>query len=253
MTGRWILKTLVGITLLLSSTTWASPNDILPEDAYYQTQSLNGGDEVYQQEDSYPNDADSRAMPASSPPRSSPFGYRGQSMRRHSRGDDEYSALDDIRIHGGFALINSLQQVPVDGEHLSTASSRGIQANLGIDLFSPNWIAEGSVLNYPETRQDNFTVASNGFELKIFYTGAIIERVTLHGGPGISSRNFTIKTDSSSASRSVSAANTVLAFGADYWVSGHLSIGLEGSARMPMVSANDPQSTDFAIRIDGHF
>ena len=261
MTGFGIIGTMVGVALI-SSLALANPADILPEDAYYRTESINkGGSENnyddYQLEESY--GADSRAIPSSVRSRSVNSdnsysdAYKGANYRRRQTRDDDYSPLDDIRIHGGVALINSIQQVPVNGSALSTASTHGIQANLGIDLFSPNWIAEGSVLNYPETRQDDFSVASNAFELKIFYTAPIFERITLHGGPGVSSRNFTIRADSSASDRSISTANTVLAIGANYWVSGHLSIGLEGTARMPMISATDPQSNDFSVRIDGHF
>jgi len=251
------LWTFVVFSFFLQSQAFAMPGDMLSEDAYLNSES-NPESEALPEDFERNYDPDTRGVVTET--RSSRRPSRSQGRTTSRRSTDSLSSFDDVRLHGGVAIVQSIQQIALNdsGTQMGTASTRGIQANLGIDLFSQHWIAEGSVLNYPEFRQDNFSVASNAFELKLLYTGAVSRGLTLHGGPGICSRNFTIKVDNDPAQklggqRTISTANTVFVAGANYWVSGSLSIGLEGAARIPMTSSTDPQSTDLGIRIDGHF
>jgi opacity protein-like surface antigen len=184
------------------------------------------------------------------------------SVRRSiaSQSVDDTSAFDECRIHGGVSLINSFQDYSIAAGIRERGGIRGFDLNLGIDLFSPHWIAEGEIIALPESQINDTRLSSNGFELRMLYDTNIIESVTVHGGVGIASRSYHIKTlaraDLSgvqAGERSFASGATVLVGGADYWPSQEISIGIEVSNHIPMANGDDPTSIDMGIKLNGHF
>jgi hypothetical protein len=165
---------------------------------------------------------------------------------------DDYSIFDEVRLHVGASFLNSLQEIMTSPGSKESVGLRGFDLNFGVDLFSINWIAEGHLINFPETSLGDTRVATNGFELRVLYDSAIREGMTLHGAVGLASRAYSVKTFGR-PDTTFSSAASVLAFGGDYWISGQLSAGLELTTHLPMASGDDPSSVDLGIKVNGHF
>ncbi len=170
---------------------------------------------------------------------------------------NESSIFDDTRVHVNVGLLESFQSYDIAPGIREQGGIRGFQLGVGVDLFSPNWIAQGVIMNFPATGVDDTTLSSNAFELRIIYDHSILEGVTLHGGAGLGNRFYDIKSQvRSNLAAQESTFNSgaaVLIFGADYWPSGELSAGLELSTHVPLANGNDPSSIDLAVNISGHF
>src|SRR4051812_16835122 len=83
-----------------------------------------------------------------------------------SSSDDPF---DEIQIHLGMGVTNGVFSVQNSDGTSTQASQRGFQVNLGIDLFSPNLVAEGGIMSYMEREYDHSTIGLQEFNLKLFY------------------------------------------------------------------------------------
>lgn len=169
------------------------------------------------------------------------------------------STFDDVRIHLGASLLQSYQTFSIAPGYQAQGGIRGFQLGLGIDLFSPHWIAQGLLINYPTAGIEDTTLSSNAFELRLIYDYPILLGVTLHGGMGIGNRYYNIKTQSRigtsvmDGESSFNSGAVSLVAGVEYWPTGEISGGIDLSHHMPMASSSEPSSFDLAIQISGHF
>ena len=172
---------------------------------------------------------------------------------------DDESVFDDVRLHGDISFLNSYQDIQIAQGIRERGGLKGFALGFGVDLFSQHWIAEGVLVNFPESQLGDARVSSNGFELRLLYDAAIYEGVTLHGGVGVASRNYNVKTanrpDNSvkAGENSFASGATVLVGGIQYWPNAQISAGLELSNHMPLATGDDPSSVDLAIKLGGHF
>jgi hypothetical protein len=164
---------------------------------------------------------------------------------------DTSSMFDDVRLHAGAAFLNSYQNVPLNQTQRAEGGMRGVQFNFGVDLFNPKWILQGALFSLPQATLGNAQVSSNGFELSLLYEASIYEQVTMHGGLGIESRNYGIR--SGFGDNSMSSGASVLVTGLDYWPATFVSAGLEVSGHLPLANGDDPSSIDLGIKLNGHF
>jgi hypothetical protein len=161
------------------------------------------------------------------------------------------STFDEVRIHLGVSLLQSYQTLTVSPGHEIEGGIRGFQLGLGIDLFSPHWIAQGLLVNYPTASIEDSTLSSSAFELRLLYDYPVLVGVTLHGGAGIGNRFYSVKSPVNEGSFNSGAVSFVA--GVEYWPTGEISGGIDLSHHMPMASGQDPSSYDLAIQISGHF
>src|SRR4051812_25818919 len=60
--------------------------------------------------------------------------------RAHTPVTHDTSSIDNVWMHGGLGFANYVQSIHFNDGQSTTLNQRGIQAALGIDLFSPNWM-----------------------------------------------------------------------------------------------------------------
>lgn len=172
---------------------------------------------------------------------------------------DPLSIFDDVRLHGGISFLSSLQEMQINSDNRIRGGVRGFGITFGVDLFSRNWIAEGVLVNFPESPIDNYRVSSNGFELRLLYSLEMTRNFTATFGPGMASRNFRIIRSGPGLDgiippeKTFQSGSTVLTAGAHYWPGQEISIGLEAANYMPMAGAEDPSALDLGVNISGHF
>jgi hypothetical protein len=166
--------------------------------------------------------------------------------------EERGNIFDETRFHGGVALIQSFQDLQIAPGQRERGGIRGFEINVGVDLFSQNWIAQGVLTFFPESNINNTTLTSNSFELQVLYEKPVLYGVTLHGGVGLANRFYNLRTKGI-ADRSFYSGATAFTVGADYWPSGEVSVGVEVSNHLPIANGDDPSSMDFGIKLTGHF
>lgn len=168
----------------------------------------------------------------------------------------EASWIDDLRVHGGVSYVSSYVDFRNPAGERSQGAMRGVSFNVGIDLFSKYWIAEGVLINYPQSSLNNSQISSNGFSLRLLYETPLVKKLTLRAGAGIANRGINIKAKPGSTpflDHSYTSGATALFAGVDYWASDMISAGVELGHHMPMENNDHPTSFDLAVRLGGHF
>src|SRR4051812_16017698 len=80
---------------------------------------------------------------------------------------DETSVFDEMRLHAGASFVNSYTQFKIGNNVSEKGNLRGLQLNIGMDLFNEHWIVEGLVQSMPEMSVGDTKISSNGFELRL--------------------------------------------------------------------------------------
>lgn len=158
-----------------------------------------------------------------------------------------------VKIHTGIGFTQSLLRVRKNNGDSVEGFNKGIQASLGIDLFSKNWFAEAVIRSFGDSEfDDNIIVQLKEFDLKVVYRSNPHNTFGFRTGLGLASRNISITELGSE--RSFSTPSSILLLGLDTNISEMLTIGGEFSYRSSFTSESDDRvAMDFALKIDAHF
>jgi hypothetical protein len=164
------------------------------------------------------------------------------------------SSMDSVMIHGGLGFANFVQGINFDDGTATTLNQRGIQAALGIDLFSPNWMSEGTFRTFAEDGDAKVRAAVHEFELKMLFKDRLTaSRFGYRAGVGITGRYLTIKRKGF-AEESYTTPMSVATLGGDLFVNDRFSLGADINARNALIGETiDHNSYDLTLRVDAHF
>ncbi len=161
--------------------------------------------------------------------------------------------FESIWIHMGVGLAHPMQTLSLGDGKSAYVGSRGIQAALGIDLFSEHWMAEGTARSFAESEDANTRVSLKEFELKIYYKDRITKPLAYRLGGGITGRYMTIAR-TGDTTLEYTTPSSVGTMGLDFFLTEKLSLGADLSVRSSMVSDTlDRSSVDATLRMDTHF
>jgi hypothetical protein len=175
------------------------------------------------------------------------------SSRTRVRGSS-YSSdpFENVLIHAGIGMSAIVESVTLPDNNVTYLNQKGIQAALGIDLFSPNWMAEGTARSFGESEDAVNRVSLKEFELKVFYKRRFSSQLGLRAGGGLSGRYMTIR--QADTIIDTTTPSSVATIGFDFFLSEGLSLGVEVSGRQAMIGETlDRASADGTVRIDTHF
>lgn len=159
-------------------------------------------------------------------------------------------ALDSIWFHGGVGISTYMETLNLENGSSLFIGQKGISVSGGIDLFSPNWIAEGTIRNFGETEDSPTHVGLKEFDLKVFFHDQFSRRIGFHVGGGLSARYMTIRRTGQSILE-YTTPTSIAAVGLDYFFSDRISVGIEGAARNSMITETiDRDSYDATLRVD---
>lgn len=176
----------------------------------------------------------------------------GHSRAQLSQGPSR-DPFDSIWIHGGVGFANMMQTLNLDNGQKLHLNQRGFQASLGIDLFSPNWMAEGVARSFTESSDASTQVNLKEFELKIFYKNRFARNFGFRAGAGLAARYMNIR-QAGGLSMDYTTPSSVGTMGLDLFLSQGFSIGADLSARNTMIAETpDQTSYDATLRLDTHF
>jgi hypothetical protein len=159
----------------------------------------------------------------------------------------------DVWMHGGVGLSTIMQTIQLANGQSHFINQRGVQAALGIDLFSPNWMAEGTARNFSETEDSSVRTAVQEFELKALYKNRINGKLGFRFGGGLSARYLTVK-ETGHRTVEYTTPSSVATLGLDFFMSSRFSVGADINGRSAMIGETaDKNSIDGTIRLDAHF
>lgn len=161
--------------------------------------------------------------------------------------------FDSIWMHLGVGYSATTQNVSINNDERLYLGLKGVQAAFGIDLFSENWMAEGTARSFAESDETTARASLQEFELKMFYKSRLAKNLNLRGGAGLSARYLNLNHPSVGLVQ-YTTPSSVATVGADIYLNDHISLGAEISARSTMIAeTSDRSSFDATLRIDTHF
>ncbi len=156
-------------------------------------------------------------------------------------------------MHGGIGFAGFVQRVRLADGTSYTMSQQGMQASLGIDLFSPNWMAEGTARTFGEDGKERVRSSVQEFELKVYYKDKFAKQFGYRAGAGLTGRYLTIK-EQGFADREYTTPTSVASLGTDLFITPSVSVGADLNARSSLIGDTiDKNSFDATLRLDTHF
>lgn len=137
-----------------------------------------------------------------------------------------------------------------------TGFMKGVEINLGIDLFSKYWLAEGSLRSFGEEEFSHSNASLKEFDLKLTYHNQLFPYIKVRTGGGIAARYLTYTDlDASPATKvEYTTPSSLIYAGIQAELSRMMSLGLELSYRNTMIEETvDKSALDASVRIDAHF
>jgi hypothetical protein len=171
----------------------------------------------------------------------------------HMKSIDTAKSFSDSMIHLGIGYVEMMQNLATPNSTVTHVNQPGIQVSLGIDLFSPNVMAEGTMRNFGSEDYRESNIALKEFDLKFYYKNFISSKLLFKLGGGLSARYLTVE-EHGGGSYDYNTPSSVGSLGLDMFFSPSVSVGAEFAVRAAMISDTiDKQSYDGLIRIDTHF
>ena len=164
------------------------------------------------------------------------------------------NSIDSVMMHGGLGFANFVQGLTFEDGTTTTLNQRGLQAALGIDLFSPNWMSEGTFRTFAEAGDGKVRSSVNEFELKLVFKDHFdLSRFGYRAGLGLTGRYLTIKRKNL-PEESYTTPMSVATLGADLFINDRFSLGADVNARNSLIGETiDHNSYDLTLRADAHF
>lgn len=163
------------------------------------------------------------------------------------------SPFDDVWIHAGIGLAGLVQEVTFDDGSTYTLNNRGIQAALGIDLFSEHWLAEGTARSFGENDDNANRASVQEFELRVIYKDRLAPKANFKFGGGLSGRYLTLKRVGQ-APIEYSTPMSIATTGLEFYLADRISVGVDFNGRFAMIGETlDKNSFDATLRMDTHF
>ncbi|MCB0413463.1 MAG: hypothetical protein KDD50_03960 [Bdellovibrionales bacterium] len=173
----------------------------------------------------------------------------------------------NILFHAGVNFATSHINLHLPQDVILSGFHNGVEFSFGIDLFSKNWVAEGSIRSYGDASLKGSTVSLKEFDLKILNRSHLTRTLVFNTSFGLGARYIDVlyspKADQNvgvsaeqdnTATYEYKTPASVLSFGLHAYFTEALSVGADLSYRSSLISESaDKNSIDIALKIDTHF
>lgn len=166
------------------------------------------------------------------------------------------SMLDDVKIHAGVGLANSLYNIKHRNGENTYAAQRGVEVALGIDLFSKYWVAEGSFRNYGQQTFQNAKLSLKEFDLKVVHRDVISQGWGYRLGGGIAARYLTVDYQGPGLKygQEFQTPATIVQGGLESYLSRRLSLGADLAWKSALIEDTPDRTVyEVVLRLAGHF
>lgn len=168
---------------------------------------------------------------------------------------DSPSDPEIVKIHAGIGIVTSQLRLDLPGTLPSAKTLQGIEVRLGIDLFDPNWIAEGAIRAFNPQPFANGEVGLREFDLLVKYRNALNHPIYFSIGAGMAARYLQFSDGIEGiANTRPSTPSTIVSAGFEAEIGQKFSAGIGLSYRSRMISETpDEQAFDGSLQLLGHF
>ncbi len=174
------------------------------------------------------------------------------SSSRSSGAKESFLDFDSLAIHFGFGFNNSTLNLKSTNSSPSQVSAQGLQLSMGVDLFSPEYVAEVDYTNYNPTDKDGYTYKLHEYNLKVYYHRRLISFLTGKAGFGIGARDLNIQYSSGEIKETTPIGQ--LFIGGELRLGKHLGFLSDLSYKTALDNGTAQRSAfDIAIGVTGHF
>ncbi len=162
--------------------------------------------------------------------------------------------FDTVMIHATVGVVSSRIQIEQSEIGSASAFLNGAEAGFGIDLFSPNWQAEGSARSFNSERiGDKGQVSLKEFDLRIMNTSYLNRHWRLRLGGGLAARYLQLSTPTLGVQRSTTPSS-LFASALMVQVTKSLAVGADFSWRSALITETpDRSALNAGLRLDAQF
>lgn len=167
---------------------------------------------------------------------------------------EEADPFAKIKMHAGVSfLVTHMNLGAINGKRYS-GFLNGVQLGFGIDLFSPLWLAEGSIRNYGTDRFDDLKVSLSEFDLKVIHRPSMTRWLRLRMGGGVAARYLQLAGASEKANAKYTTPASLFLLGMETQITRVVSFGADVGYRSALVRDTlDRSAIDANLRVEAHF
>jgi hypothetical protein len=159
------------------------------------------------------------------------------------------SPFDSVKLHAGLGLVNSFSTFRIR-EKNSSRYQNGMQLSVGVDLFSPNWMAEAAWRNFGLTRQGSEEHYLREMDLKLAFHDAIDSHWNFRVQGGLAHRSLRLTDPQNEYSIDENTPGVLASGGLILQMSPMTSLNFDLGGRVPVISNSvDKGSIDFALEL----
>lgn len=171
---------------------------------------------------------------------------------------DEMNPLkeDPIRIHGSVGVVAGRVGLSVPAGLSSSQSLQGVEAVMGIDLFSKRWLAEGALRSFEAEPYSSTELSMREFDLRVIHQIPLMKTIEVRWGLGMAARylNFSETLSNYQLKNEYSTPASILLTGLRFHFNHVIGISADASLRSRLVNDTiDKGSFDTSIRLTGSF
>ena len=161
--------------------------------------------------------------------------------------------FQNVLIHSGVGFALALASLDRQGKTFQ-GILQGVEINMGIDLFSKVWMAEGSFRTLGDSSfKENIDIKLTEFDLKFVYRSYVSRLMKMRFDFGLAARylDFSNKTDSE---ENYTTPSSIASLGLEANISNNITFGAVVSYRSAITEDTiDSSSINTAVRLDTHF
>lgn len=171
------------------------------------------------------------------------------------RNEHQKDALDTIRFHFGVGMLSSQLNLDTPANTPRSTTLHGYEFSFGIDLFSPEWLAQTDLRAYEPDDIGNNQINFKEFDLLIMHNSQLSSQISWSIGGGLSARYLDFRTPvATGVDPSNSTPASVLNTSLGYALTPAFAVEITGSYRSRLVqNTSDGGSMDASLRLVGHF
>lgn len=187
--------------------------------------------------------------------------------------DDPFAS---VLMHGGVGVTSSHLSIETGDGPSKNGFHKGVEFNFGIDLFSPVWIAEGTVRSFGSEEFDELNVSLKEFDLRLIHRIPVGNNFFLRFGGGLAARYLKVdqwvnneketievaETEKSTSEtpqktlsqRTFTTPSSIFIIGLDSALNKTVSLGIELAYRSALIEETiDKSAFDAILKVDTHF
>lgn len=173
---------------------------------------------------------------------------------RIQTGANTVDPFDSLQIHLSLGFIQTVNSLLVGDRSISRLED-GVQLGLGVDIFSPEWVAEGILKNYGRSTQNDTSVALREFDIRLSYLQqAPQNKMKFRLGNGLGARYLRYTNKWTDLSQMQTTPVYLLGFGLLIPMGSHFDLGIEVQGHMALISETiDRHGLSLILRLDNFF